>query len=67
MKKNALKQAWAEGRPALNAWLSVGNGFTAEIVAAQGFDTLTIDIQHGIIDFRDAVTMLQATRAASVT
>jgi 4-hydroxy-2-oxoheptanedioate aldolase len=34
--KNRLKQIWAEGRPTINGWLSIGNPFTAEIMAAQG-------------------------------
>ena len=67
MQKNRLKQLWASGQVALNGWLSIGDAFTAEIMAAQGFDTLTIDIQHGIIDYKDAVAMLQAVRATPVT
>jgi len=67
MIKNRLKQNWAEGHAALNGWLSIGSPFTAEIMAAQGFDCLTIDIQHGVIDYRDAVAMLQVIRASDVT
>ena len=60
----ALHQAWAEGRPTVNAWLALGNAFAAEIVAAQGFDSVTIDMQHGILDYTDLVPMLQAMRAS---
>ncbi len=67
MIKNRLKQIWSEGRPALNGWLSIGNPFTAEIMAAQGFDSLTVDVQHGFLDFSDAKSMLQALRASGVT
>ena len=67
MQKNKLKQLWASDQVALNAWLSIGDPFTAEIMAAQGFDTLTIDIQHGVIDYKNAVAMLQAIRASGVT
>ena len=41
MIKNKLKQLWAEGRPTINGWLSIGNPFTAEIMAAQGYDSVT--------------------------
>lgn len=66
MIPNALKQAWAEGRPTLNGWLSIGDPFTAEIMADAGFDSLTIDLQHGFLDFSHAARMLQATRASGV-
>lgn len=67
MIPNGLKTLWAEGGAAVNGWLSVGSPFTAEIMAAQGYDSLTIDLQHGVIDYAQAVTMLQAMRASGVT
>ena len=38
MKKNGLKKLWSEGKPAINGWLSIGNSFTAEIMAALSDD-----------------------------
>lgn len=67
MNKNKLKQLWAEGKPTINGWLSVGNPFTAEIMAAQGYDSIGIDLQHGAIDYQAALGMLQAMRASAVT
>lgn len=66
MRKNTLKQTWAEGRPTINGWLSIGNSFTAEIMAAQGYDSIGIDLQHGLVDYPSALTMLQALRASEV-
>jgi 4-hydroxy-2-oxoheptanedioate aldolase len=66
MISNTLKERWAEGGKTLNGWLSVGNAFTAEIMAAQGYDSLTVDIQHGALDYADALAMLQAMRASGV-
>lgn len=66
MIRNKLKALWAEGRPAMNGWLSIGNAFTAEIMAAQGYDSLTIDAQHGALDYAAALPMLQAMRASGV-
>lgn len=63
---NRLKQLWGEGRPTLNGWLSIASPFGAEIMAAQGYDSLTVDIQHGVVDYRDAVLMFQAMRASGV-
>ena len=67
MLPNGLKRLWAEGRPALNGWLSIGNGFSAEIMAAQGYDAVTVDLQHGALDYAAALPMLQAVRASGVT
>lgn len=61
---NTLKQQWQNGQPTLNGWLSIGNAFTAEIMAAQGYDSITVDIQHGFLDYNDAKGMLQAVRAS---
>jgi len=65
--RNALKTLWAEGRPSINGWLSIGNAFTAEIMAAQGYDSITIDVQHGALDYGDVPPMFQAMRASGVT
>ncbi len=67
MITNPLKEKWAAGHATLNGWLSVGNAFVAEIMAEQGYDSLTIDIQHGFLDYGDARGMLQAIRASGVT
>ena len=66
MKANRIKTLWADGRPVLNGWLSIPNAFTAEILAEQGYDSITIDLQHGLIDYQAAVGMLQAMRASEV-
>jgi 4-hydroxy-2-oxoheptanedioate aldolase len=66
MIKNRLKQMWSEGRPTINGWLSIGDPFVAEIMAAQAYDSITIDLQHGAIDYQAALAMLQAMRASGV-
>ncbi len=57
---NPLRAIWQRGEPALGGWLSVPSPVTAEIMARIGFDWLVIDLQHGLIDYRDALAMLQA-------
>lgn len=64
--RNKLKDIWAEGRPVLHGWLSIGNPFTAEIMAAQGYDAISIDIQHGALDYSAVLPMFQAMRASGV-
>lgn len=63
---NPLKTLWEQGGAALNGWLSIGDPFSAEIMAAQGYDALTIDVQHGALDYADALGMFQAMRASGV-
>lgn len=60
MRANRLRQIWASGGAAVNGWLAVPNGFSAETMAHQGWDSLTVDIQHGVVDYQAAVTMLTA-------
>lgn len=67
MKPNLLKRSWSNGVATVNGWLSIGNAFTAEIMAEQGYDSLTIDVQHGFLDYADAKGMLQAIRASQKT
>ncbi len=66
MIRNPLKARWAQGKPAVQGWLSIGNPFTAEIMAAQGYDTLCLDLQHGAFDYSELLPMLQAARASGV-
>lgn len=66
MIRNKLKQAWSDGRPTINGWLSIASSFTAEIMAAQGYDSIAIDLQHGAVDYQAALSMLQAMRASGV-
>jgi len=67
MFTNQLKARWRTGQAAINGWLSIGNTLTAEIMAAQGYDSLTVDLQHGALDYSAMLPMLQTLRAASVT
>jgi len=66
MIKNRLKELWAQDKPTLNGWLSIGNPFTAEIMAAQGYDSIAIDVQHGALDYSMLLPMFQAMRASNV-
>ncbi len=58
-----LKDLWRQGRRCVNGWCSIPSAVTAEIAALQSFDTLTVDLQHGLIDYQSALAMLQAMGA----
>ena len=60
MRPNRLREIWQSGGAVVNGWLAIPNSFSAETMAHQGWDSLTIDMQHGVVDYQAMVTMLQA-------
>tara|TARA_B100000035_G_C20922940_1_gene519366 strand:- start:206 stop:997 length:792 start_codon:yes stop_codon:yes gene_type:complete len=67
MRKNKLKQMFKEGKPVVNGWLQIPSAFSAEVMAQQGWDSCTIDMQHGVIDYPNALSMLQSISTTDVT
>lgn len=67
MRPNQLKNLWQNGDAAINAWLTIPSAFTAELMAHQQFDSLTIDMQHGLMGYDTAVAMLQAISTTAAT
>jgi 4-hydroxy-2-oxoheptanedioate aldolase len=65
--QNKLRNLWNEDASAINAWLGIPSTITAEIISRQGYDAITIDMQHGINDYSSAVPMLQAMAASDAT
>ncbi|WP_310611730.1 aldolase/citrate lyase family protein [Limnohabitans sp.] len=60
MRPNKIREIWQNGGAVVNGWLAIPNSFSAETMAHQGWDSLTIDLQHGVVDYQTMVTMLQA-------
>jgi 4-hydroxy-2-oxoheptanedioate aldolase len=60
MRENRLRSIWKSGAAALNGWLAIPSSFCAETMAHQGWDSLCIDLQHGMVDYQAMVPMLQA-------
>jgi 2-keto-3-deoxy-L-rhamnonate aldolase RhmA len=50
MRPNKLKQIWASGKAATNCWLMLPSAISAEQLAHQGWDSLTVDQGHGQAD-----------------
>jgi len=67
MRENAAKAKWRRGEVTHGAWLSIPSAFSAETVAHAGFDWVCIDMQHGVIDYQVAVTMLLALSTGDCT
>ena len=60
MRPNRIHQLIGAGRPAIGGWVSSPNPVAGELLGSLGFDTVTIDLQHGLIDL-DAWLLLQAS------
>lgn len=67
MRPNSLKDAWKAGKKTVNGWLGIPNGISAEAMAQGGWDSITIDCQHGPIDFQAGVACLQAISGYDTT
>jgi 4-hydroxy-2-oxoheptanedioate aldolase len=60
---NRLKQRLKSGKAAVNGWLAIPSGFSAEVMAQCGWDSVTVDLQHGVQDYLSMVTCFQAMQA----
>ncbi len=56
---NNLLKIWNENKPVINSWLSIPNSFTAEAFGKMGWDSVTIDMQHGQNDYSSSIAMIQ--------
>jgi len=66
MRLNTIRSIWRDGGCVLNGWLHIPDAFAAEVMAHAGWDSLTIDMQHGAVDYGAALGMLQAISTTSV-
>src|ERR1041384_4624567 len=64
---NKVKEIWASGKAVVNGWLAIPSGFSAEVVAQCGFDSVTVDMQHGVQDYQSMVQCFQAMQVHPVT
>ena len=67
MPKTNLRTLWNRNKPVLNGWLQIDCPLTAEIMSRQDYDSITIDMQHGIIGYTGSVSMLQSMHSSGVT
>jgi len=61
-----LRQRLEAGEKIINGFCSAPSPILAEFLARQGFDSLTIDLQHGLIDYQTSLAMLQAIAGAGI-
>ena len=67
MRSNKALAAWRNGERTIGLWLSLANVHSAEALSGLGFDWLCIDLQHGLLDYKDLTAMLPAVSASDAT
>ncbi|MEQ9490470.1 MAG: aldolase/citrate lyase family protein [Alphaproteobacteria bacterium] len=67
MRPNKVRQKWERGEAASNFWLASDSSVIAEFAAHFGYDSITVDAQHGFSDNSDMLGMIQAMAATSST
>ena len=58
--ENEILNLWKKGKPVLNCWMSSSSPFYAEVIAESGYDAITVDLQHGLNDYKDVLSIFQA-------
>ena len=66
MRKNKIKELIKAGKPVINGWLQIPHSYASEVMAKQGYDSLTVDLQHGVVDYPNALQMFQAISTTDV-
>jgi len=66
-RANRVRELWQAGKPVINSWLGIPSSFSAEVMAHAGWDSLVVDMQHGMIDYQMMVTMLQGISTTNTT
>ena len=65
MFNSNLLNKFKQNKVVINGWLSISNSMTAEAMSKIGWETLTIDMQHGQNDYLTSISMLQAISNSS--
>lgn len=60
MRINTIRTRLAASEVIVNGWLSMACAYAAEGVGHSGVHAVTVDLQHGMLGFSDALPMLQA-------
>jgi len=64
---NKVKEAWKAGKPVVNGWLAIPSAFSAEMFSQAGWDSVTVDMQHGVQDYLSCVACFQGMQPSGVT
>ena len=64
---NKLAARLKAGKACVNGWLAIPSGFSAEVMAGCGWDSITVDMQHGVQDYQSMVQCFQAMDRFPIT
>lgn len=67
MQPNPMRDHFSNGTVALGGWASMPSPISTEVLAQCGLDYVCIDMQHGLIDYSDTVSMLAALHGHTTT
>lgn len=60
MRTNRVKQLLRAGKPTVGCWLSLGSVVAARYLARSGFDWMTVDVEHSLVDIATTAHMMGA-------
>ena len=58
MRQNPVKRLLKEGKPVVGTWLSLGSITAARFLARMGFDYLTVDVEHSLVNVETTTHMM---------
>jgi 4-hydroxy-2-oxoheptanedioate aldolase len=58
MRTNAVKKLLKAGKPTVGTWLSLGSVTAARFLARAGFDWLTVDVEHSLVNVETTTHMI---------
>ncbi len=67
MRANTVRTRLAASEIVVNGWLSIASAYSAEGIGHSGVHAVTVDLQHGMLGFSDALAMIQAISATPAT
>ena len=67
MRENHARSLLEKGQAIVNGWCAIPSSISAETMAYSGFDSVTVDLQHGLVDYTSALPMLQAISQTNTT
>ena len=62
VRVNNVRAIWKKGGAVVNGWMGIPSSVASEAMAQAGWDSLTCDLQHGLVDYQSAISMMQAVR-----
>jgi 4-hydroxy-2-oxoheptanedioate aldolase len=67
MRANAVKRTLQAGKASVGTWLSLANIPAVRFLARMGFDWLTLDMEHSLVDWETATHIFAAAADAGCT